>query len=87
MNPRMMLILTVSLESPLNIDTKHNPAFGFCDVIMTCALTKIKKFGFLLYKSIGKIGFWLKFLPKTQFDLDFLLIYEREWLIIPKYEI
>ena len=43
---------------------------------MTCALTKIKKFAFL-YKSIGKIGFWLKNLPKTHSDRDFLLNMEE----------
>ena len=58
----MMLILVqvVSLESPLNIDAKISttcPTFGFCDVIMRCALTKIKEFGFL-YKSIGE-NYWI----------------------------
>ncbi len=64
-----------------NIDTKIStniPSVGFCDVIMTRTLTKINKFGFL-YKSIGKIGFWLQFLPKTHFDRDILLKYERKW--------
>ncbi len=78
----MMLILVpvVSLESPLNIDAKVStcPAFGFCDVIMTCALTKIKKFYFL-HKRIGKIGYWLKILQKTHFDRDFSQKYEKEW--------
>ena len=29
-------------------------------------------------QSIGKIEFWQKFLPKTHFDRDLLLKYERE---------
>ncbi len=46
-------------------------------VIMTYALTKIKKFWFL-YKSIGRIGFGLQILPKTHLDWDFLLKYDEE---------
>ena len=55
--------------------------FGICYVIMTCAIAKIKKFGFL-YKSIGKFGIWLKIVPKSHFGLDFLLKYERKWQLL-----
>ncbi len=47
------------------------------DVIMTRLLIKFKKFVFV-YKSIEKMEFWLKFLPKTHFAQDFFAKYERD---------
>ncbi len=48
------MVPMVSLEFPLNIDAKQNTNYtntysvsGFCDVIITGALTLIKKFDFL----------------------------------------
>ena len=65
----MMFILVpmVSLGSPLLIPNKVPiySVFGFCDVIMTCTLTKIKTSDFL-YKSIMKNGFRLKIVPKKK---------------------
>ncbi len=51
------------------------PASGFCDVIMTCALTKMKKFGYekmdFDYKLYQK-PFWSGFFAN-----------EREWQTLP----
>ncbi len=40
-----------------------------------------------MYKSMGQIGFSIKIVPKTDFDRNVLLKYEREWRILTKYEV
>ena len=59
------------------------PLFGFSDVIMTCALTKMTN---LVYgtKSIGKFDFWLKIVPIMYFDQEFLIKHVRKLQMLAK---